>query len=107
MVAEIGGDFAGAEPQRVEGETEDEEARGPSSRRRRSRRGRRDRERVAPTIGEAGAETGEANEPSLFGDEMTPSVTLSETSEAASSEAFEAPAAEPIAADSPSEDAPF
>ncbi len=106
VVAEIGGDFAGAEPQRAESETEDEEARGPSSRRRRSRRGRRDRERVAPTTGEAGAESGEANEPSLFGDEMTPSAPHPETSEAASSEAFEAPGAEPVAAGSPSEGAP-
>ncbi len=72
VVAEIGGDFAGAEPvQRVESETEseDEDSR-PNSRRRRSRRGRRDRDRFVPAQGEAGAMSEEAAEPSVIGDEL-------------------------------------
>ena len=73
VVAEIGGDFATAAPQRAEGETEDEEGRGPGGRRRRSRRGRRDRDRFAPTAPEgASEEAEEASEAGSAADELAP-----------------------------------
>ncbi|MBV8472237.1 MAG: hypothetical protein JO234_02375 [Hyphomicrobiales bacterium] len=84
-IAEIGGDFAGAEPvprAESEGGSEDEESR-PASRRRRSRRGRRDRDRFAPAASETGAMTEEASEVSLGSDETAPTGDAPQPTEAA------------------------